>query len=202
MPQLEFWSVSFSTFLIVSITGLQLGLLDTFYTCRVMACGGLVYFVVDSILDVFVLDQFNYLLHHVVALGAFYFIGNAEALGYSVAYMQTGSLILLWLEVSTVLLNIRSLLRRSIKKKTLSECTFSEGSIDASRDDSFNRTGGNGGGDDNTAKSLNVTSMDLRTELFFIASYGGIRGIICPYLLLTQVPTDDPMYHQILKVAT
>ena len=107
MPPIQFMSMSFSMFLIVSVLGYQLGFLDTFRQCKIMAYGSILYFGTDSVLEILVFDRWSYILHHIVALGAFYFIGNAEEFGYSAPYIEMGSNVLMWMEISTVFLNIR-----------------------------------------------------------------------------------------------
>jgi len=169
LPPLEFLSLSFSTYLLVLMHMNSRGMLPTYRTCELMRNGSFFYLTADSFLEIYVLDRFKYIFHHVIALTVFVLIGSAEALQayYPIEDVEAYLPVFYWFEVSTMLLNVRSLVKERIFQKPKSTGALAE--LDAS------------------ASSKKVIPMgELLIELFFICTYGGIRLILGPILLLRE----------------
>lgn len=185
LPPLEYLSLSFSSYLLVLMyLNLHKGQ-DTVYTCTLISRGGYFYFTFDSILEIFVLNRYKYIFHHIIALIIFTMIGSVEQLHpfYTLDMAQSFMPILAVFEVSTILLNIRSLVKEfvfNVKKKSnlLADATFTEGSLN---------------NNESTAQTTSSSRRELYVELFFILTYGGIRLLIAPYLLLTRGRLLDPI---------
>ncbi len=118
---------------------------------------------IDTLLEIFILDRYKYLTHHAIAFVIFITMGYAENLQefYSPEQILEYLVILFLFEVSTMLLNIRSLSKQFLFTKNMHPT-------------------------DNISK-------EAYTELFFILTYGGIRLIIAPYMLLSRGSLRDPI---------
>lgn len=112
-------------------------------------------------------------------------------------------LILLVFELSTMLLNVRSLVKTSLgmgpqrkRSPSLADATFTEGQItldDTPTDEAITSASTSGstltkGTEEN--KGLHDAAF-LGTELIFIAIYGVMRLVAVPYLLLTRCQLSD-----------
>jgi len=181
LPPLEYLSLAFSTYLIVLMTINTRGMLHTYRTCKLMRNGGLLYITADTFLEVYVLGRYKYIFHHVIALIVFVLIGSAEPLKayYPIEDVEAYLPVFYWFEISTMLLNVRSLIKEKIFKKTKSTNALAELSVNEAAAESL------------AAKKIIPTS-ELLIELFFICTYGGIRLVLGPFLLLRNRSILDP----------
>jgi hypothetical protein len=188
LPPLEFLSLTFSTYLCSLIFAGHMGWIEIFLMTRLMTYGGVFYFSADSIIEIFVLDRWTYIAHHIVAFVSFWVIYHSEEYGYTADTLHRYMPTLGWFEISTILLNIRSLNRHYVlhhkpRSNSLAEATFSEGSIGEDADRVASEI----------PKGQNV--VNLKTELFFILSYGGIRLLYIPLWIITVLDWKDPLFY-------
>ena len=83
LPPLEFLSLTFSTYLCSLIFAGHMEWIEIFLMTRLMTYGGVFYFSVDSIIEIFVLDRWTYIAHHIVAFVSFWVIYHSEEYGYT-----------------------------------------------------------------------------------------------------------------------
>ena len=107
----------------------------------------------------------------------------AEYYKYPVSLIDIYLPILGWFEISTILLNIRSLIKEKMfhiqkRRNSIADATFSEGSI---------------GEPDISPVKEETREMQLGTKLFFIVAYGGIRLFWIPILVYERCPIHDPL---------